>query len=352
MGYELTSMHAIPDTLDQGQLTTLRRRDIEDHDIALVPISSLAISPDSPRLAGEDKQHTLRLAEVDSPLPPILVHRQRMTVIDGMHRLKAAMLKGHDTISAKFFDGSKEEAFLQAVRANTTHGLPLTTKERRTAAGRIVAAYPHLSNRSIAAYAGISDKTVGVIRRSAPEDLDSSARLGADGRVRPLDTQRARQRAADIINERPAASLREVAEEAGISIGTAHHVRQRMHRGEDPVRARAACPQPAAAASRCESSPPEPPLRPARVRPDRPDAIDRRKILGSLIKDPALRHAERGRELLRWLQVHVIAVEHCLVLIDAVPAHRIKTVARIARECEQVWREFAQELERRDPDVK
>ncbi|SRR5713226_603865 len=294
MRYELTSTQIIPDALDHGQLVALGQRDIDDRGTETIPIESLVISSDSPRLAGENRQHTLRLAEIDSPLPPILVHRQRMTVIDGLHRLRAAMLKGRDKISVEFFDGTMEEAFLQAVRANTTHGLPLTAKERRTAACRIIDTYPHLSNRSIAVYVGLSDKTVGVIRRSTAGNLELGGRLGADGRIRPLNSQLGRQRAVEIINERPTASLREVAEEAGISVGTAHHIRKRLHRGEDPVRARnATFPKPAPSPSECEPNPGEPPGRLTRVRPDCSEVVDQRKILGSLIKDPALRHTER-----------------------------------------------------------
>ncbi|MGH8879883.1 MAG: hypothetical protein ACRD0P_21450, partial [Stackebrandtia sp.] len=47
---------------------------------------------DSPRLDGENSEHTQMLAESSEKLPPILVHRQTMRVIDGVHRLSAALL--------------------------------------------------------------------------------------------------------------------------------------------------------------------------------------------------------------------------------------------------------------------
>src|SRR5689334_7876324 len=90
-------------------------------DIVAVPL--LSVRPgDSPRLAGEDKAHIARLAEMDEPLPPILVSRRTMRVIDGMHRLMAASMRGQQTIDVEFYDGSPRDAFLRAVEANVTHG--------------------------------------------------------------------------------------------------------------------------------------------------------------------------------------------------------------------------------------
>jgi hypothetical protein len=57
-------------------------------------------------------------------LPPLLVDRRSMRVIDGMHRLMAALLKKRETIDVEFFDGSYADAFLLAVEANVAHGLP------------------------------------------------------------------------------------------------------------------------------------------------------------------------------------------------------------------------------------
>jgi hypothetical protein len=88
---------------------------------------------DSPRLGGEDPAHIARLAEEESSLPPILVHRSTMRVVDGMHRLRAAMARGWETIEVEYFEGTDEEAFERAVRANVTHGLPLTKADAREA---------------------------------------------------------------------------------------------------------------------------------------------------------------------------------------------------------------------------
>ncbi len=128
-----------------------------------VPILSLRPG-ESPRLEGEDKAHIARLAETETPLPPILVDRRSMRVIDGMHRLMAASLNGREAINIEFFDGSAADAFLRGVEANVTNGLPLSRADRRAAAARITTSHPHMSDRAIAVSAGLSAKTVASIR--------------------------------------------------------------------------------------------------------------------------------------------------------------------------------------------
>jgi ParB-like chromosome segregation protein Spo0J len=61
--------------------------------IERVSIESLAESG-SPRLAGQNEEHARLLAESGLELPPIVVHRPTRRVIDGMHRLAAARLRG------------------------------------------------------------------------------------------------------------------------------------------------------------------------------------------------------------------------------------------------------------------
>src|SRR5262245_43617336 len=72
----------------------------------MVPLRQL-LPADSPRLVGEDAKHIRVLAESEAVLPPILVHRATMRVVDGMHRVGAARLRGREAIEVRFFDGSE-----------------------------------------------------------------------------------------------------------------------------------------------------------------------------------------------------------------------------------------------------
>ncbi|HEX4722787.1 MAG TPA: streptomycin biosynthesis protein [Pseudonocardiaceae bacterium] len=290
-------------------------------------IDSLTLT-DSPRLGGENPEHTRRLAAADDELPPILVHRSTRWVIDGAHRVRAAALRGQTGIAARFFDGPMDAAFVLAVRGNIAHGLPLSTADRRAAAARIVRSHPYWSDRAIAAATGLSDKTVRAIRRSTSEQPQSNAgeRVGIDGRTRPLNSADGRRRAAQLLAERPGAGLREIASAAGISLATAHDVRARLLRDEDPVPAR---------------------LRsPASAEPVVAEPV-RLAVLDSLRQDPSLKFNEAGRAALRWLYQHTIEPDDGTKLINTIPPHCATVVADLARDCAQAWQALARQLEQR-----
>ncbi|TDB96422.1 transcriptional regulator [Actinomadura sp. 7K534] len=314
-----------------------------DPDLQTVPLSAL-LPADSPRLAGEDEKHTRRLIEIEAELPPILVHRGTMRVIDGMHRLRAAHASGRKEIRVRFFDGDENEAFLHAVRENVTHGLPLSLDDRRGAARRIIAANPNLSDRAIAGWTGLSDKTISALRkRSSAETPQSSKRIGVDGRARPLNSTEGRRRAMEFLTAHPDASLREIAAGAGISVGTAHDVRKQLRRGEDPIRSHPAGARPSGTA------PPGPSPASRQViavrRPARDIAgFDPGPLLESFLQDPAIRQSESGRGMLRWLHKHVVRETDVEQLVDAVPPHRADCLITFAEHCAGVWHSMADRL--------
>ncbi|MFS8097002.1 streptomycin biosynthesis protein [Lentzea alba] len=296
----------------------------------VVPIAAL-LPADSPRIAGVDQEHLRSLAEAATPLPPILVHRSSMRVVDGMHRLEAAVLRGEHEIAVEFFDGSEQLAFLHAVRANLTHGLPLSRADREAATIRIITSHPDWSDRMIASSTGLSDKTVAAIRRrSTTQAVQVTARVGTDGRVRPLNSSEGRQRAAEIIAARPDASLREVARASGIALGTVRDVKERLRRGEDPVPVR-----------RRPNGVPQSRMRV--VEP--PDPLETLQVLR---RDPSLRFTDAGRHTLRWLDLHVISTGDWGGVVGGLPTHCTNVVADLARRCAAVWQELADELEQRD----
>jgi ParB-like chromosome segregation protein Spo0J len=305
----------------------------ESVDTKWVPVGSL-VSANWPRQAGEDVEHTRMLASIDQRLPPIIVHRSTMKVIDGNHRLGAAILRGDELIEVQFFDGTEQEAFVLSVQTNIAHGLPLSLADRRRAAERIIASHPNWSDRAIAAVTGLGARTVGNIRRRSLilGDDEVKARTGRDGRVRPLDNAEGRLKALAIIKERPEASLREVAREVGVSPSTVRDVRKRIERGEDPV------PQ---------------------VRRGRGDNQTSKSFNGSsegprlasmldgLLNDPSLRYTQSGRTLLRWIFSRAIRSDERLDVAEKVPPHCTYIVANVARVCAEEWLQLANELEQR-----
>lgn len=301
----------------------------------VVSVSISALKPgQSPRIDGEDAEHIERLAAMEGELPPILVERASMRVIDGMHRLHATSLRGRETIEVMFFDGSAEEAFLHAVHSNVTHGLPLSRIERHKAADRIICSHPHLSDRAIAQFVGLTAKTVGEIRRSSAAAPTVNARTGKDGRTRPVNSAEGRERAAELMMEHPEMSLREVARLAGISPGTVRDVRARTTRGDGPI-------PPRMRGGRRPGQVSGAPVKRGggQPRPASPLALDK------LIRDPSLRLNEQGRRLLAWLRQNPTTLRDRSTVINAIPPHCGPMIAQLAHETAEAWLTFAHELD-------
>jgi ParB-like chromosome segregation protein Spo0J len=300
------------------------------------------LSGDSPRLAGADMAHVRRLAEAVGQLPPIIVHRPTMKIIDGTHRVYAALLNDKEEIEAEFFDGSEDEAFVQAVELNIAHGLPLTMVERKRAAARIVTRRPDLSDRAIAVSSGLSDKTVAAIRCSAAKNPQPNTRRGRDGRVHPVDGSQGRRRAGQAVATRPDASLREVARLAGVSISTAKDVRDRLERGQGPLlpeRKKGAVPSLSAPSSQ---------LGDVSAGPRPTDAVPNISlVLEKLMRDPSLRFSDSGREFLRLLQLQCAALRKLPQLTEKLPDHCTGLVMQFARLCAEEWGAAAKALQKR-----
>ncbi|MBV9449442.1 MAG: ParB-like nuclease domain-containing protein [Streptosporangiaceae bacterium] len=304
-----------------------------------VPVDSLTAA-DTPRLEGLDPGHAAALAEIEGELPPILVQHSTMQVIDGLHRLDAARIRGDAQVQVFFLDCNDDQAFLLAVAANIRHGLPLTLRDRRAAAARIIKLRPDASDRWIGELAGLSWKTVAAVRRDEPGmAAGPTHRIGRDGRVRPLNAAEGRRLAGRLFADNPDASLRQIARNAGISVGTARDVREKLRQGIDPV-----LPKREASPSRGNSEPHEV------VR--RHGLVDYEQVLQRLRRDPSLRYTDSGKTLLRWLRPpRLVSSTDWKSVIDSIPPHRISDMMQIAYSCAAAWDEFGQELDRRNREV-
>lgn len=281
----------------------------------------------SPRLHGEDTAHTRLLAETDVDLPPIIVHRGTMRIIDGTHRVNAARLRGETEIEARFFDGSEMEAFLLAVRENIAHGLPLTFADRHAAATQLTSHHPEWSDRAIAEATGLSATTIRSIRDRTPtlRVAGGDRRTGRDGRVRPLDAAEGRQRAREIMLATPDASLRQVARAAGISPTTVKDVRDRMMRGDGHA-------QPARPRSKGQPQTGE-------------RGFDIESALRNLSHDPSVRLTHSGRRALHWLWAHVVRWQELRAVSAQLPPHTTYILVQVAQQCAAEWSQLADGLE-------
>ncbi|MGP4029219.1 hypothetical protein [Actinomadura sp. 3N407] len=284
----------------------------------------------SPRLEGEDAQHVRTLAESGATLPPIVVHMPSRTVIDGMHRLRAAMLRGEKAIDAHYFHGTETDMFVLSVTANIQHGLPLSQQDRMTAAERIFVTHPEWSDRMVAIVVGLSGKKVAALRRRMADDIPQpTVRIGRDGRARPVDGAVGRERAAELLASDPYASLRKIARAAGISPATAADVRDRIRRGDDPIPARHAV-------KTRRAEPFDTPEQPSTEAVSELAATFER-----LRKDPSLRLTDAGRTLLRMFDACQAVIRHEETIKRGLPAHRLALTAELSHGYAQILQSFA-----------
>lgn len=303
-----------------------------------IAVSSLRPA-DSPRF-DIDPEHVRRLADGDAEFQPILVRRETMRVVDGMHRVRAVKLRGLHTLAAQWFEGDEREAFLLAVESNVKHGLPLSREERKHAALRILCYHPDWSDRSIAKMSGLSAKSVGAIRQQSSKGRPQpEVRIGCDGRARPSSTAAGRAVAAEVIRQNPTASLREIARQAGISVGTARDVRRRLASGQEAVPAKQR-------KSYADSRAVIPTVVDRRPVASVPDHAQRMYLFDRLRKDPSLRLSENGRFVLHQLRTQLCSTEDWRRLAPAIPTHGRTAVAELLSACADDLMEVAEELRR------
>ncbi|WP_405774613.1 transcriptional regulator [Streptomyces sp. NBC_00859] len=320
-------------------LLALRDKGLNDAPVELVYIEELHVAS-TPRTGGVDTEYTRTLAEIESELPPILVHRPTMRVVDGIHRLKAAQANGQILIKVRYFDGETTDADLLAVALNVSHGRPLSTEDRASAAERIFASHPQWSDRAVASVAGLSARKVAEIRQNVSGTLlHTDRRIGLDGRARPVDSTHGRELASCLIRENPTASLRTIAREAGISPATVADVRSRVMRGDDPVPAR----QRGRTAGERLASPPgyrSPQQRPVSAR----SPAELGSLFETLRRDPSLRFNETGRHMLRMLDAAALVARDRKRIVESVPSHCKIQISELVQGYAEIWELFAHEL--------
>ena len=299
--------------------------------VVRLPIGALG-NGRSVRVNGVNAAHVRRLAGMaERKLPPIVVQQNTMRVADGLHRFRAARLRGVSHVSVRFLDCDDLDAFVFALLANNEPGgLPLTRADRRSAAEHILSVRPQWSDRRLAAVTGVAPRTVAEAR----DRLGSRAevRVGMDGRIRPTNGAPRRERVRELLLDQPYLSLREAARLAGVSPETVRAVRAGLHAGE---RVQPSAPIDVEQANRTSG-------RAARTT----FLMDRAALLQRLRNDPALRSSESGRALLHLLQQQLEADASWARLTRHVPPHCYDSLAAFARQNALGWRALAEFLER------
>ena len=153
-------------------------------------LRDLGAAKDTPRLRPVDPEWVQRLvAAGPDAWPPLLVdHAGR--IADGWHRLAAAQAIGRDTLPVLVFCPANDAEFLEAAALANQHGQPLSSAQQKSAALRLLALDPQMSDRRIARAVGVSPTSVGTWRKAGVQtghlDTTDPIRIGADGKHYPL----------------------------------------------------------------------------------------------------------------------------------------------------------------------
>jgi hypothetical protein len=199
-----------------------------------IPLADLHIGPTA--RSGVSQARVAALAEAPGSWSPLLVQRETLAILDGVHRYHAALELGVSMLQCEIFDGDEHEAFVEAVRRNVSQGLPLRLPERQRAARRLLSIRGEWSDRMIASICGLSPATVRELRRcSTARNGQLNRRLGADGRLRPIDREDLHRRTEIAVRANPSASLREIAREVHASPTTVAKIRALVHASNPPA---------------------------------------------------------------------------------------------------------------------
>lgn len=146
-----------------------------------------------------------------SEFPPLVVYHdgEDYWLADGFHRQAAAAAAGLAEVDCELRQGSRRDAVLWAVGANSAHGLRRTNEDKRRAVGLLLAdpEWSQKSDRWIADACGVSHPFVATLRAQLVtvtscgdghhEESDDAVLLGRDGKLRKQPARRAAASADD-----------------------------------------------------------------------------------------------------------------------------------------------------------
>jgi ParB-like chromosome segregation protein Spo0J len=316
--------------------------------IHLISLDSLG-THEGIRSGGLSEGHIALLMETADEWPPILVWEDENMVVDGAHRVEAARRLGLRSIAAAFFYGTREAAFVESIRRNVDHGLPLSVGDRRRSARRILSRHAEWSDRRIASVCGLSGKTVARMRHETlslvqPSDgvvVGFDRRVGRDGKERPVRGAEVRDRIRQALEDNPTGSLRAIAALAGASPETVRSVKARL--ADEAPRRRMV--EPAGVMSEMYGHVTAPTTTIGRV----PSTSGDREVdlaPSKWLSDPALLACRQGSDFAQWFESNRVD-EDWHRYVPGVPLGRVYEIVDEARRRAATWMTFASVLEGR-----
>ena len=122
--------------------------------------------------------YTQLIREGEVRFPPVIVFYDgsEYLLADGFHRAAAVEEAGETMVFAEIRSGTREDAIRYACGANSTHGLPLTNKDKNRVVNRMLDSEnskpveQRLSERDIAKHCGVSQAFVNKLKQMRQRD--------------------------------------------------------------------------------------------------------------------------------------------------------------------------------------
>ncbi len=138
------------------------------NDVRQLPLDSITVDVSfQPRRDGISEEHVETLMQTPEAWPPVTVIQtpDAFMLIDGFHRYEAAQNLSLESLMARILPPPADgDPYQLAFDLNAAHGRALTLHDRKSDAWHLIQRYPELSDRQIAARAGVSHPTVATIR--------------------------------------------------------------------------------------------------------------------------------------------------------------------------------------------
>lgn len=147
-----------------------------------LPIRELVLIPELNPRKSLCEETIIRYMESFPSLPPVRVQSKTNVVVDGFHRVEAAIRLGLESVPIKLEPIPDEELRMVAGLANAQHGQPLTRTERNAFAVALVRNYGKLREEA-AQLLGMSASAVTLALREHQFNEQLSEKLGSPVQV-------------------------------------------------------------------------------------------------------------------------------------------------------------------------
>lgn len=148
----------------------------------LVPLQDLVLMPELSPRKGLAEETVIRYMESFESLPPVRVQRGSNVLVDGYHRVEAAVRLGLEHVPVDEEPIPDDELKMVAGLANTQHGQPLTRQERNSLAVALVRNYGKL-REEVGQLLGMSASAVTLAVREHQFNEQLSEKLGSPVQV-------------------------------------------------------------------------------------------------------------------------------------------------------------------------